>query len=70
MKKITFVLALLYTFLGFAQFPTPGIEGFENTTNPDVATNPSPWTLGTGATGNQWAVFDNGVGTARRWTIT
>ncbi|MFY7757286.1 MAG: choice-of-anchor J domain-containing protein, partial [Flavobacterium stagni] len=70
MKKITFVLALLCTFLGFAQFPTPGVEGFENTTNPDVATNPSPWTLGTGATGNQWAVFDNGVGTARRWTIT
>ena len=70
MKKITFVLALLCTFLGFAQFPTPGVEGFENTTNPDVATNPSAWTLGTGATGNQWAVFDNGVDTARRWTIT
>jgi hypothetical protein len=69
MKKITFVLALLCTFFGFAQFPTPGVEGFENTTGPDVATNPSPWTLGTGATGNQWAVFDNGVGTSRRWTV-
>ena len=25
--------------------------------------------MGTGATGNQWAVFDNGVGLTRRWNI-
>ncbi|RXR23435.1 fibronectin type III domain-containing protein [Flavobacterium stagni] len=71
MKKITLLILFAFMHLtGYSQFPTPGVEGFENTTNPDVATNPSPWTLGTGATGNQWAVFDNGVGTARRWTIT
>ncbi|SHF81320.1 hypothetical protein SAMN05444377_1211, partial [Flavobacterium fontis] len=52
MKKITLLLLLaLVHFTGYSQFPTPGVEGFENTTGPDVATNPSPWTLGTGATG-------------------
>jgi len=73
MKKITLlIIALLFSVAGFSQFPTPGTEGFEGTTGPDLAapTTPSPWTLGTGATGNQWAVFDNGVGLTRRWNIT
>ena len=73
MRKITFLLfALLISFVGYSPFPTPGTEGFENTTGPDVpiATSLlSAWTLGTGAAGNQWAVFDNGLttGTKRRW---
>jgi hypothetical protein len=72
MRKITFLLfALLISFVGYSQFPTPGTEGFESTAGPDLplATAVSPWTLGTGATGNQWAVFDNGFpGTPkRRW---
>jgi len=78
MKKITFLLfALLFSFVGYSQFPTPGTEGFEtNGLGPDlpVPVASSPWTLGTGATGNQWAVFDNGVptpsATQRRWTFT
>ena len=64
MRKITFLLfALLFSFVGYSQFPTPGTEGFENTSGPALATPvaTSPWNLGTGATGNQWAVFDNGV---------
>ncbi|WP_298397370.1 fibronectin type III domain-containing protein [Flavobacterium sp.] len=72
MKKITLlIVALLFSIAGFSQFPTPGSEGFEGTTGPDLAapTTPSPWTLGTGATTNQWAVFDNGVGLTRRWGI-
>ena len=72
MKKITFLLfALLFSFVGYSQFPTPGTEGFESTTGPDLAlpVAVSPWTLGTGATGNQWAVFDNGVAGSpqKRW---
>ena len=72
MRKITFLLfALLISFVGYSQFPTPGTEGFESTTGPDLplATAVSPWTLGTGVAGNQWAVFDNGVaGTPKkRW---
>ena len=72
MKKITFLLfALLFSFVGYSQFPTPGTEGFENTTGPDLAlpVAVSPWTLGTGTTGNQWAVFDNGVAGSpqKRW---
>ncbi len=72
MKKITFLLfALLFSFVGYSQFPTPGTEGFETTTGPDLAlpVAVSPWTLGTGATGNQWAVFDNGVAGSpqKRW---
>ena len=75
MKKITFLLfALLFSFFGYSQFPTPGTEGFENTTGLDIPlpTPSSPWTLGTGVAGNQWAVFDNGVaGTPqRRWDRT
>lgn len=66
MKKITFYLfALLLSLTMYSQFPTPGTEGFENTTGPAGTT----WTLGTGATGNQWAVFDNGFGTLVSWTI-
>lgn len=46
------------------------LEGFENTTSgPDSPTNPSEWTLDTGTIGNQWMVFDNGVGTNARWDI-
>jgi gliding motility-associated-like protein len=72
MRNFTFLLfALLFSFVGYSQFPTPGTEGFENTTGPDLATPvaTSPWTLDTGATGNQWAVFDNGVAGSpqRRW---
>jgi gliding motility-associated-like protein len=76
MKKITILLfALLISFVGYSQFPTPGTEGFENTTGPDVpiATSlSSPWSLGTGATGNQWAVFDVAPATATqvRWDRT
>ena len=76
MRKITFLLfALLISFVGYSQFPTPGTEGFENTTGPDVpiATSlSSSWTLGTGATGNQWAVFDVAPATAAqvRWDRT
>ncbi|MBY0486102.1 MAG: fibronectin type III domain-containing protein, partial [Flavobacteriaceae bacterium] len=73
MKKIILLtITLLFTIAGYSQFPTVGIEGFEGTTGPDLAspTTPTPWTLGTGATGNQWAVFDNGVGLSRRWNIT
>ncbi|RAR72841.1 fibronectin type III domain-containing protein [Flavobacterium aciduliphilum] len=72
MRNFTFLLfALLFSLVGYSQFPTPGTEGFENTTGPDVAlpVASSSWTLGTGATGNQWAVFDNGVtgSPQRRW---
>ena len=72
MKKITFILfALLFSFFGYSQFPTPGTEGFENTAGPDlpITNASSPWTLGTGLGTNQWAVFDNGIttGTKRRW---
>lgn len=62
MKKFTKLLLLfLFSFTGFAQL---SLEGFEGTTGPDAlpATN---WTLGTG----NWAVFDNGVGLAKRWTV-
>ncbi|MEC4003596.1 choice-of-anchor J domain-containing protein, partial [Flavobacterium sp. SUN052] len=73
MKKITLLLiTLLFSIVGYSQFPTPGTEGFEGTTGADLPapTTPSAWTLGTGATGNQWAIFDNGVGLTRRWNIT
>ena len=69
MKKITFlIITLLLSICSFSQLlPPPGIEGFENTAGPDLAppTTPSPWTIGTG----EWAVFDNGVGLAKRWEI-
>uniref|UniRef100_UPI00261053D7 T9SS-dependent choice-of-anchor J family protein n=1 Tax=Flavobacterium sp. TaxID=239 RepID=UPI00261053D7 len=44
---------------------------FENTTGPNLPspTTPTPWTLGTGISGNQWTVFDNGVGLGQRWEI-
>lgn len=69
MKKIT--LLLIFSFLslmGYSQgLP---LEGFENTASgPDLPTNPSEWTLDTGTIGNQWMVFDNGVGTGVRWDI-
>ncbi|WP_395052281.1 fibronectin type III domain-containing protein [Flavobacterium sp.] len=66
MKKITLlIVTLLLSFLGFSQgLP---LEGFENTAGPDLPppTTPSTWTIGTG----EWAVFDNGVGQAKRWEI-
>jgi gliding motility-associated-like protein len=73
MKKIILLtLTLLFSLVGYSQFPTPGTEGFEGTTGADLPTptTPSAWTLGTGVTGNQWAVFDNGVGLTKRWAIT
>jgi gliding motility-associated-like protein len=72
MKKIILlILTLFFSIVGYSQFPTPGVEGFEGTTGADLPSpaTPSPWTLGTGATGNQWAIFDNGVGLTRRWNI-
>ena len=74
MRKITYLLfALLFSFVGYSQFPTPGTEGFENTPGVDtpLPTPSSSWTLGTGATGNQWAVFDNGVSGSPqiRWDV-
>ena len=68
MKKIILLFfAFFLSFSAYSQFPTPGIEGFENTAGPDALPS-TTWALGTGAPGNQWAVFDNGVGTGR-WTI-
>jgi gliding motility-associated-like protein len=72
MRNFTFLLfALLFSLVGYSQFPTTGTEGFESANGPDLAlpVAVSPWTLGTGATGNQWAVFDNGVAGSpqRRW---
>ncbi|WP_298139836.1 choice-of-anchor J domain-containing protein, partial [Flavobacterium sp.] len=64
MKKIIFILTLLLSLNGFAQFPIPGTEGFESTTGPDVLPSTN-WSLGTG----NWAVFDNGVGLTQRWGI-
>lgn len=71
MNKFRLLLAFLllfFSFSAYSQFPNPGVEGFENTTGPDTPGQVSVWTLGTGVPGNQWAVFDNGVGTGR-WTI-
>ena len=62
MKKIT--LLLTFFLLSFTSHAQLALEGFETTTGP----NPLPsttWTLGTG----NWAVFDNGVGTANRWEV-
>ena len=77
MKKFTFLLlTLLFSVIGYSQFPSAGTEGFETTAGPDLAipVAVSPWTLSTGVTGNQWAVFDNGVpapsATQKRWTST
>ena len=64
MKKILFILTLLLSLNGFAQFPIPGTEGFESTTGPNALPSTN-WTLGTG----NWAVFDNGVGLGQRWGI-
>jgi len=78
MKKFTYLLiTLLFSVIGYSQFPTPGTEGFENTTGPilPIPVASSPWNLGTGVTpSNQWAVFDNGVpapsASQKRWTFT
>jgi len=65
MKKTTLLLLfILFSISGYSQFT----EGFESTTGPDALPSTN-WTLGSGSTGNQWAVFDNGVGTAQRWGI-
>ncbi|WP_298140991.1 choice-of-anchor L domain-containing protein, partial [Flavobacterium sp.] len=72
MKKLLLSLLFILSYsLGYSQFPNPGIESFENTTGPNLPspTTPTPWTLGTGITGNQWTVFDNGVGLGQRWGI-
>lgn len=73
MKKLLLLLSsCLFSLVAFSQFPTPGTESFENTTGPNTAlpTAQSVWTLSTGITGNQWAVFDNGIGLSKRWGIT
>lgn len=73
MKKLLLLLSsCLFSVIAFSQFPTSGTESFENTTGPDTAlpTAQSVWTLATGFTGNQWAVFDNGIGLSKRWGIT
>lgn len=68
MNKFRLLLAFLFlSSFAYSQFPTPGVEGFENTTGPDALPS-TVWNLGTGAPGNQWAVFSNGVGTGR-WAI-
>jgi hypothetical protein len=65
MKKITLLILLaFFSISGYAQFTPVTVEGFENTTGP-VTSPGTTWTLGTG----NWAVFDNGVGTAQRWGI-
>ena len=72
MKKITLLLIiLLFSTICFSQIAPFGIEGFESTTGPVLPspTTPSAWNLGTGVTGNQWAVFDNGVGLTKRWSF-
>ena len=58
--------------MAYSQLPSSGTESFENTLGPDTAlpTPQSIWTLPTGMNGNQWAVFDNGLGLSKRWSIT
>lgn len=59
MKKFLLFLLTLQSTLSFSQF----LEGFENTTGPDALPSTN-WNLDSG----NWAVFDNGIGTAVRWT--
>ncbi|WP_291131972.1 choice-of-anchor L domain-containing protein [Flavobacterium sp. UBA7682] len=62
MKKITLLLLIFFFSLqGYSQL---ALEGFESTTGPEALPG-TTWTLGTG----NWAVFDNGIGTAQRWGI-
>ena len=62
MKKITLLLLMsLFSICGYSQM---NLEGFESTTGPDALPSTN-WTLG----GLNWAVFDNGVGTGKRWGI-
>jgi hypothetical protein len=62
MKKITIlILTALMSICGYSQL---ALEGFESTAGPSALPSTN-WTLGTG----NWAVFDNGVGTAQRWGI-
>ncbi|MFC4739854.1 choice-of-anchor L domain-containing protein, partial [Flavobacterium ponti] len=60
MKKITlFLVMLLLSFTGYAQFP----ENFEGTTLPNYTTD--DWVL----SGGTWKVFDNGIGTIQSWGV-
>jgi gliding motility-associated-like protein len=60
-KNLLFSLIYLLSFSLYAQ------QGFENTTGPDALPS-TLWALNSGTTLNgNWAVFDNGVGTAVRW---
>ncbi|MFC4739870.1 choice-of-anchor J domain-containing protein, partial [Flavobacterium ponti] len=60
MKKITlFLVMLLLSFTGYAQFP----ENFEGTTVPNYTTD--DWVL----SGGTWKVFDNGIGTTQSWGV-
>ncbi|WP_396195815.1 hypothetical protein, partial [Flavobacterium sp.] len=62
MKKTTLLILLMFfSVFGYSQM---ALEGFESTAGPSALPSTN-WTLGTG----NWAVFDNGVGTAQRWGI-
>ncbi|MCF6128632.1 fibronectin type III domain-containing protein [Flavobacterium sp. AS60] len=61
MKKIT--LLLLFLFFSISGYSQLALEGFENTTGPDVPPSTN-WTLGTG----NWAVFDTS-GSSVNWEI-
>ena len=62
MKKLLLFFISLLTFTSYAQNTLA--EGFEGTTVPNPPPSPSIWTLGSG----DWTVFDNGIGTAQRWS--
>ncbi|WP_445456615.1 T9SS type B sorting domain-containing protein [Flavobacterium sp. HNIBRBA15423] len=61
MKKLLLFFMSLLTFASYGQF----FEGFEGTTVPDPpSVTGSNWVLPSG----DWRVFDNGIGTAQRWS--
>lgn len=62
MKKLLLFFMSLLTFVSYGQLS----EGFEGTTVPNPPPSPSIWTLGSG----DWAIFDNGIGTAQRWSVS
>ncbi|VXB42017.1 conserved exported hypothetical protein [Flavobacterium sp. 9AF] len=62
MKKLLLFFMSILTFASFGQMS----EGFEGTSVPVAGPSPSVWALGSG----NWAVFDNGIGTAQRWGVS
>lgn len=63
MKKITLLLLFLFfSVIGYSQLNSQGFE-----TPGAIGPLPSPWDLGSPE--GDWAVFDNGVGTAQSWGI-